>query len=231
MDTETIYLSGRCKEQMQRLKSRFSDSGFDKILCDKTKLELEKSESLDISDKQHHFYRLAFLDSSVSITYSLGPDKYARRLEALSLLIDALAIASSCFELHPDSLKPAISPIISKMKENISVQDSATASALLDIQERQSVLERKYRELALSSETNARILIECERKRDEYAKRIKKLEGLSDEILRQEIFSHIKANNGEFDTAKFASRFNIPATRVEECLDFLLRSGNIRKLH
>lgn len=229
MDEATITLKGNARKDFSKLRAQFEGLGFTSVSYEKKKLALEKIETSDLSGKSHHFYRATLYPDRLVFTYSLGLNKKKRELEALHTLLNLIKVASGAYEIDASEL---CAPLEEHLKDELALADSeqyATAQQLAENRERYGSLEKKYKDLVLSSEQNARILLECEKKRDDYYQRIRQLEGISDETLRQEVFKWLKTHAGEISISQFAKAFNIPAARVEEGLEYLLKNGFIRK--
>ncbi|MBU0586240.1 hypothetical protein KJ780_01895 [Candidatus Micrarchaeota archaeon] len=227
---ETFSIKGRARSSLQKLKEKFEGLGFSSVQSTKTQLTVERVESAGLKGKVHHFYCVTFKPDSVSITYSPGQNKLARKLEAFTNLLNALRLAGSAFEVKAENFHQALLPLLSDLHGTVDSQSFATTQQFMDLSKKHESLERKYKDLALSSETNARILIECEKKRDEYRQKINELEGMSNEILRQELFTWLKTHDGEIDIRGFAKSFKIPTKRVEDGLEYLLKHGYLRQI-
>lgn len=87
---------------------------------------------------------------------------------------------------------------------------------------------KKYEDLVRAGEENTRILLECERHRDELHKRVDQLASLSDETLKQTLFEWIKVHGGSLETAEFARAHHLSVARVEEGVEMLIREGYIK---
>jgi C-terminal processing protease CtpA/Prc len=103
------------------------------------------------------------------------------------------------------------------------------STELSEIQGKYKSLEAKYSDLLRSSEENARILLECERKRDELSKRIEQLEKVSDEALKEMLYDWIKLHGGTINIAEFAKLQRMSVSRVEEGLNMLITEGYIKR--
>lgn len=230
MDEEKITIKGKQLRNFQKLKGEFEGLGFTAVSSEKGRLVLEKTETESLKGKAHSFYRASFLPDKLEFTYSIGANKRKRDLEALFLLSSMIKVADGFYEFSNRDVCAAFSKALDSELSLADSEKYATAGQLLDLQEKFDSLSRKYRDLALSSEQNARILLECEKKRDSYQERIRQLEGVSDELLRQEVFKWLKTHSGEISVSQFAKSYDIAPARVEEALDALSKSGHIRKM-
>lgn len=231
MTLEKIVLTGKRKRKLSGLTPLFSDMGFNKITLKRNKLTIEKSLGKTLEGKQELDYRILFEDKKITFVYSVfsQTQRRSRRVEALATLLNVLTIIEEFYTLD---LAPVIAPVLSLLKDLGKVMDKEGVDLTQKLDEttrKNSQLVRKYEDLVISSEENARLLLESERRNDELTKRLEKLEGISDESLKEELFQWIKLHEGYLDVSEFSKTYKIPAKRVEEGVNFLIREGYIRK--
>lgn len=229
MDEETIVLKGKRLKQFSNFKTQFKELGLTPLTVRKDKLVLERIETTDLKGQTHHFYRLSFFPNKLVFTYSFGQNKKKHRLEATALLLNLIKVSQEFFSVDGSELYSLLLPILNDAIIFTDSQDYAILEKFSELSEKFSSLEKKYKDVVISSEQNARLLLECEKKKEEYYARIKQLEGMSDESLRQELFKWLKTHNGEIILSQFVKFYNLSTTRVEEGLEYLLRNGYIRK--
>ncbi|VVB98382.1 Uncharacterised protein [uncultured archaeon] len=229
MDEATITLKARAHRDISRLEERFAELGFTSVDTEGGTLSLEKVETSDLKGRSHHFYRVQFYPNKLVFTYSLGLNKKKRDLEALSTLMNVIKVAEGLYEVDAGDLHAPLAEVLNEARALVDSDSHATVQQLTELKEKYYSMEKKYKDLLLSSEQNARILLECEKKRDEYYARVKELEGMSDDALMQEMFRCLKTHAGEVSVAQFAKSYGISSARVEEALEYLLQNGYIRK--
>lgn len=229
MNEATIIIKAKMHKNFFKFKNRFTELGFTSIETEKNKLLLERIETENLKGDIYHFYRVVFLPDKIIFTYSLGQNKKQRELDVLLTLLNLIKITEDFCEVKINELHTSLSTVLNETRMVMESESYSTWQQVAELQEKYTVLEKKYKDLVLSSEQNARILLECEKKRDEYYARIKQLESISDEMLTQEIFKWLKTHAGEMNIRLFAKSFGIPFARVEERLEHLLKNGFIKK--
>lgn len=229
MEEISITLKGRALKDFQKLKSHLAETGFSTIKVEKKKLEAEKIETSDLKGTPQHSFRVIFQPDKLTFSYSVGADRQKRTLAALSVLLNLLKYCETFYLVKAGELNDPLSPELEKMRSLLDVESYATARQLSEMEEKYLSLEKKYKDLVLSSEQNARILLECEKKKSEYSDRISELEAMDDEALAQEIFNWLKLHSGEISVPQFSKSYGVPGARVEEGLELLLKKGYIRK--
>ena len=229
MEEAKITLKGKLLRNFPELKEQFRELGFTYVSSSKSGLELKKVETSDLKDKPQNVYRATFFKDRMVFSYSLGADKLKREFEALMLLLSLIRMCEGIYLIEAGELRSPLNRALSEGRALLESESRAPARQLAELQAKQHSMEKKYRELVLSNEQNARILLECEKKRNEYHSRIKQLEGMSDETLALEIFKWLKTHSGEINVAAFSKSYNIPVSRIEEGLETLLKKGYIKK--
>lgn len=231
MAMEKIVLSGKRKRKLSGLVPLFSDVGFNRVTLKRNKLIVEKSLGKTLEGKTELDYMILFEDNRITFSYSVFSEeqKRVREVEALSTLLDILLLMGDFYTL---TLEPVINTIIVLLKDLEKIMDKEGIDLTQKIDElakKNEQLVKKYQDLVVSSEENARLLLEAERRNNELTKRLGVLEGLTDESLKEELFKWIKLHEGYLDVTEFSRNHKIPHKRVEEGVNFLIREGYIRK--
>lgn len=228
MREKTLVLEGKILTSLQNIKQKLQNLGFSSISLQENLLILEKVESRDLKNNILHFYKLSFSPNSLTLTYSEGT--LDRDLEIFLVFLNVLKICEEDFDLKFLPLLSEMLKLLERLKNYSNKEKMYSFSQEQELREKLSILEKKYRDLVISSEQNALLLIECEKKKEEYLKRIKELENLNDSELKQEIIEWLKIHNGEIDINEFSKVFSVPQKRVEEALNDLLREGYIARV-
>lgn len=231
MVLEKIVLSGKRKRKLSGLVPLFSDLGFNKVTLKKGKLTVEKSLGKTLEGKTELDYRILFEEKKISFSYSVfsKSQERSRRVESFSTLLNVLLIANEFYILNLEPILNFILIILNDLGAMMEKEGIDLTQKIDDLTNKNSKLIRKYQDLISSSEENARLLLEAERRNDELKNRLKSLEGLSDDSLKEEIFKWIKLHDGYLDVSEFSKTHKIPHKRVEEGVNFLIREGYIRK--
>ncbi|MFH2105645.1 MAG: hypothetical protein ABII22_00145 [Candidatus Micrarchaeota archaeon] len=199
--------------------------GFSKIEVTNEGIVAEKmlgDESLD--------YKIVFKKNGLLFFYSLQPkvSNTRRMLELFPVLLSLLVVVSPFYDASPRIYDFIIVHL--KELEKVIDKDAVDVSLELNgIKSSYESLNRKYEEVLRSGEQNARILLEYESKNEELRKRIAKLESVSDEVLKEEMYKWIKLHNGSIDVSEFCKAFNVASARAEEALSTLAKEGYIKR--
>ena len=138
-------------------------------------------------------------------------------------------LAEDQYEIKLNAFFRQINSFLGDLYNVIEKDAIDLSSELEEIKTKYNDLSKRYTELIRSSEENARLLLECERRRDELHQRTHQLEKLSDETLKEEIYTWVKIHDGNINLEEFCRTYSLPVKRAEEGLDMLVREGFIKK--
>jgi hypothetical protein len=228
---EIIRIKTKRRRPLKQLLQTFGSLGFNKVDYTPKSLTIEKVESEDIRGKPYLYYRLELLDDSITLKYTVPSmeNRVSRSLEMGLLLLNMFELLSAYYDVQIQAVYPFYFNLLKTVSESLDTEKIELYSQFKELKQRYNALERKYNDLVQASASNARILVEYERKNDELEERVKKLEGMGDEELQVQLFEWIKSHDGEIDVLEFSRLNSIAMGRVEEGLDALIKNGFIRK--
>ncbi len=231
MTLEKIKVKAVSRKSLNHLATLMGNLGFTKISYSKDKLSIEKVKEFDLKGKPGLDYMIVFDNNLIELSYSVPPKRNSRGrlLEILPVFLNVLQLAEDYYDIKPSAIYFEINSTISEMLKLANKDAIDLSTELSEIQAKHKSLEAKYADILRSSEENARILLECERKRDELSKRVEQLEKLSDEALKETLYDWIKLHNGTMNIREFAKLHRIPIPRVEEGLNLLITEGYIKR--
>lgn len=228
---EKIKIVASRKKRLTSLSSRLGELGFSRITYSKDRLVVERISGEDLRGKPNLDYRISFLESSIELMYEVAPkaSKRARLLKILPLFLNVLTLAENYYEFKPSEVFSHIQSLLTDLRSVVGKDTLELSAELEDLKSRFDSLNVRYKDLVGSSEENARILLECERRRDELKSVVEKLRAMSDDRIREELYGWLKLHNGNIDVLEFGRQHSVSPTRVEEGLDLLIREGFIKR--
>ena len=227
MNTATFKLEATLKKKsLGPLAEHLKQIGFSRIIYPRGELTIEKQLEIDGSLD----YQIRLGRDSITLVYSIdGKDKRKRFLSVMPVFLNILILSQSFYNLKSSPLFEEFKGFLDEMASHVGKDAVELTSELDELKAKHNDLSKKYAELVRSSEENARILLECERRRDELDKRVKQLEGLSDEALHQALFDWIKVHGGVLEISEFSKSYNLPSKRIREGLQALIEEGYIKR--
>jgi hypothetical protein len=231
MTEEKIKIKAVQKKGLQGFASILGSLGFTKISYSKDALTIEKMKGFDLKGNPELEYRITFKPNLVELEYEVPPkkNKRARLLEVLPVFLNVLQLAEDCYEFRPSGIYFEINSVLNEVLKLMNKDSIVLSTELSELDAKYRSQNAKYDDIVRSSEENARILIECERKRDELAKRVGGLEKMSDEALKETLYDWIKLHNGSLNVREFSKLHRIAIPRVEEGLNMLITEGYIKR--
>lgn len=231
MAEEKIIVTSKQKKNLKGLATLFSGLGFTKIAYTKSGLTLEKTKGRDLRGNPYLEYRVAFRPSEIEFAYSasIRKSKMARLLHLMPTFLNILQVAEEYYDLQPTQIFSHITSVLDEVSKMVDHDSVEFSTQLTELQSKYTDIQKRYDDLVRSSEANTRILLECERKRDEQHKKLAHLTGMSDDLLRETLYDWIKVHGGSIDIREFSKANSVAVSRTEEGLDMLIRDGYIRR--
>jgi hypothetical protein len=231
MSEDKISVAAEQKKPLKNLASLFSGLGFTKITYGKETLSVEKVKGQDLQGKPYLEYRVEFGPTSIDFTYSFSKErnKLSCLLDLMPTFLNILQVAEDYYDVQPTGIFVHINAVLAEVSKIIDRDALEFSTQLSELQSRHNDLNAKYEDLVRSSETNTRILLECERNRDELQKKLTTMSGMSDDLLKESLYNWIKLHGGSIDIREFSKSHSVALTRAEEGLNMLIREGYIRR--
>jgi molybdopterin converting factor small subunit len=228
---QKIRVPAEKKKRLAQLSTKLGELGFSRITYTKDRLVIERISGEDLKGKPNLDYRITFLDGSIELLYQVAmrESERARLLEILPLFLDVLVVAEDYYDIKASAVFTHVLKLLADLRKVTGKDILELSAEFEDLRSKYDSLNSRYRDLVGSSEDNAKILLECERRRDELMKVVKKLKALSDERLREELYVWLKMHNGHIEINEFGKVYDVSPARVEEGLDMLIRGGYIKR--
>ncbi len=228
---EKLIIEAKRKNKTPKLLDRLQTFGFTKVASMDQDIVLEKMSGEELSGKALLDYRIILKNKTIECVYSIGPKETKRKrlLKLFPIFLNMVLLIEDDYEVKISTLFKPVSTFLMEVGQLVDKDAVDLAATLEEVETKQSDLAKKYAELVRSSEENARLLLECERRRDELEERVKVLERLSDDTLKEELYKCIKLHEGTIELSEFCESYGIPMTRAEEGLELLVREGYIKR--
>ena len=231
MAEEKIMVAAAQKKPLKNLASLLSGLGFTRISYGNNLLSVEKIKGADLQGRPYLEYRIEFGPDSIAFIYSFSAkhSKISRLLDLIPTFLNILQVAEEYYDVRPTSIFSHINALLSETSKIIDRDALEFSTQLSELQSRHTDLNAKYEDLVRSGEANTRLLLECERKRDELQKKLSKLSGMGDDLLKESLYNWVKVHGGTIDVREFSKANSVAITRAEEGLNMLIKEGYIRR--
>ncbi|VVC04268.1 Uncharacterised protein [Candidatus Bilamarchaeum dharawalense] len=231
MTEEKIIVAAKQKKPLKNLATLLSGLGFTKIAFIKNVLSVEKIKGSDLQGKPYLEYKVDFKPNAIEFFYgySAKRGKIARLLDLMPTFLNIIQVAEDYYDVKPTSIFSQVTAVLSETAKIIDRDAMEFSTQLTELEAKHEDLTAKYDDLVRSGEANTRLLLECERKRDELQKKLAQMSGMSDDLLKESLYNWIKVHGGTIDVRDFAKANSVAVTRVEEGLNLLIREGYIKR--
>ncbi|MBU0591050.1 hypothetical protein KKF81_04260 [Candidatus Micrarchaeota archaeon] len=231
MPEEKISIKSKQKKNLKELASLLSDLGFTKISYSPKSLLVEKAKGEDLHGNPYLEYRIEFNLDSIDFSYSFSAkrSKMARLLHLMPTFLNIVQVSEEYYDIKPTAIFSHINSVLSEVSKMLDRDAVELSTQLTEVQAKHETLNTKYQDILRSSEANTRILLECERKRDELQKKLGTLSGMSDDLLKESLYDWVKVHGGTIDVREFSKSNSVAIKRAEEGLNLLIRDGYIRR--
>jgi len=199
------------------------------VLRGTRKIGSEESETFE--GKPYSFMNFYFRKDGIELEYALTPEvnEKKREVDVCKMLFGMLALSES-YELELGPLYELAHNALEHATEFIEVGYEELKSKYDELLEKSRRNEEELKKAIANNEKSEKLLLEAEKLNEALKERQRKLEGMSDEVLLDELVRWIKVHNGRVNVVEFAEMNKVAASRVEEGLDKLLREGYIRRV-
>ncbi len=231
MPEEKIIVKCKQKKNLKSLAMLLSGLGFTKIAYAKKGLTIEKTKGRDLRGNPYLEYRVEFNPQSIEFIYgsTATKSKTGRLLSLMPTFLNILQVAEDYYDIQPTQIFSHVTVVLTELSKILDRDAVEFSTQLTELQAKYADINKKYTDLVRSSEANTRILLECERKRDEQMKKLAQLSGMSDDLLKESLYDWIKVHGGSIDIREFSKANSVAISRAEEGLDMLIRDGYIRR--
>ncbi len=228
---EKITIKATQKKNIRQLATLMGELGFTRISYLNEMLTIERVFGYDLKGTPELDYRITFAPNEILLEYEAIKDKNkkARLLSVLQIFLNVLQIAEDYYDIKPSAIYYEVNEALGEVIKLVGKDAIDLSTELSELKSKYRALRAKYEDLLKSSEANARVLLECENKRDELMRKVEKLMKYDDETLKEMIYEWIKLHNGKFNILEFSKINKIAIPRVEEGLNMLITEGYIKR--
>ncbi|MEM2948229.1 MAG: hypothetical protein QXY05_00930 [Candidatus Anstonellales archaeon] len=186
-------------------------------------------ETRDLNGVPISFFIINFKKDGMDVLYSIPqnttPSK--RKWEVTKKLLTILMLLRDAYVIDTKDIIGLVDMVIKDL-DAYATQDYGRLYSEYD--KLKNEIKRLNRKVVVLSEENERLVkenYELNSKNDELILKIKKLETLSPETLRERIQDWLREHNGEINIGEFARIYSVPEALVEEQLNKLVKEGFI----
>lgn len=228
--TKKIVLKAILNQELDNVKKSCEKLGFEEIQHNKTNIIVKTIERRDLKDNPHLFFTITFSKSEIQLEYTLTNEinERIRNIEMIELLFRI----SIYFDMYDIDNKQIYSEALNSFNNVTDIINTDYENLLTKYDETKNQFEnanlKNKENMNIINKLN-KTMIELEKRNADLSERVKTLETLSKDGLKNELLEWLTIHNGKINILEFTQTKKISQTRVEEGLDMLLKGGQIEK--
>lgn len=221
-----VKLKGALKDVEAKLKT----ISFLEVVGEKDCVNAAYVESRDIEKNPYVFALFRFRPDSAEVLYTISPSTppKKRKMEMVRYFLNLLTSLSSTYAVDPSAIYQLLDAALKEMNDFVTLDYNKLYTAYDHAKKDYEDLSVKLKRVKQEIETLERENYELKTKNDEMLVRVKQLEVLSDDTLKEKIQEWLFEHSGEINVAEFSKMYGVPETRVEEILNALMKEGYIQ---
>lgn len=219
-------LNGTFKDIENKLRS----VSFLEVFGEKGGVTAAYIESRDIEKNPYVFALIKFKNDSIEVLYSIPPNvaPKKRKMDMVRYFLNLLTYLQSVYKVEPSVIYQLLDAALKEINDFVSMDYNKLYTSYDNIKKDNEDYSRKLKRVTQELEELKRENYELKTKCDELTLRVKQLETMSDDTLKEKIQEWISEHDGEINITEFSKLYKIPETRVEEMLNVLVREGYIQ---
>lgn len=230
VDSFKIFV--KLKGTLKDVGSKLSTLSFMEVVIEKDKVNAAYIESRDIEKMPYTFALFKFKNACIEVLYSIPPTipPKKRKFEIVRYFLNLLTILGPTYSIESSVIYQLLDGAYKEMNDFVSLDYNRLYMLYDNIKKDYEDVSRRCKRTMQELEEFKRENYELKTKNDEFILRIKQLETLSDETLKQKIQEWISEHSGEINITEFSKFYRISEMRVEEMLNALVREGYVQPL-
>ena len=227
---KNFTVKAKLKTTLSHVMKEISQLGFSNIDVKKNEIIAMNVEREDIKGKPYLYTKYIFRKDGIDVEYSIPKEvnMNKRKVDVSALTLKVLLILSE-YDIDWKGIMRRVLESLSVVSELFTDNYAILSNKYELLKEQYTNTKKERDELYNLLDKNNKLVADYERQIDKLNLRIRKLEGLTNETLKEELLIWLKNHRGKINVSEFANIYNITPARVEEGLDMLLKEGYISK--
>lgn len=226
----SFKVRAKLKGSLSNIMKELSHLGFTSLELKKNQIIAMSVEREDIRGRPYLYIKFSFDKDGITVEYTSPPEvnKDKRLLDVVILTFKVLLLLKE-YDVHWEDLFSMVLNVLSVADNLFTDNYSTLLNKYQLLKEDYDKVKKERDELYKVLDKNNSKMAQMEKEMDQLRARISKLEGMSDDVLKEELLIWLRNHQGKINVSEFAKIYNISPARVEEGLDLLLKGGYIAK--
>ncbi len=230
--TDGFKVFAKLKGTMKDVESKLRSVSFMEVVPEKDVVNAAYIESRDLDKNPYVFALFKFRADSIEVLYSIPPTiaPKKRKLDMVRYFLNILTTLGSAYSVEPTAVFQLLDAALKEMNDFVSLDYNKLYTNYDNRKKDYEDVSRRLKRAQQESDELKRQNYEIKTRGDELAVRLKQLETLSDDTLKEKLQEWISEHAGEINVGEFSKFYKLPDARVEEMLNVLVREGFVQPL-
>lgn len=217
---------------MKDVEAKLRTVSFLEVVPERDCVSAAYIESRDIDKNPYSFAVFKFQADAIEVMYTIPPTAAPkkRKLDLVRQFLNMLTALGSSYRIEPSAVYQLMDAALKEMGEFVSMDYNKLYVSYDTIKKDYETATRRLRRMDAEIEALKKESYELKTKNDELALRLKNLESMSNETLREKVQTWISEHEGEINITEFSKFYKVAETKVEEILNVLVNEGYIQPL-
>jgi regulator of replication initiation timing len=215
------------KGKLKDLATVLRSISFLEIAPEKDVLNVLYVESRDIDKNPYLFSVVKIRDEEIEVLFTIPPEisPRKRRMDVIRYLFNVLTLIAKSYEVENKTLFQLVENSIKDLSDSVTMDYNKLYTAYDSIKKDVTDHKRKVNRLTEQVQALTTQNYDLKSQNDELKLRIKSLESLSEEALKNKLQEYILEHTGTINIPDFAKLYKVSESRVEEMLNRLVSEG------
>lgn len=231
--TDSFKIFTKLRGSMKDVETKLRTISFLEVVPEAECVNAAYIESRDIERSPYLFAIFKFRTDSIEALYTIPPSMAPkkRKLEMVRYFLNMLTALGSTYSTDPSIIYQLLDAALKEMNDYVSLDYNRLYTAYDQVKKDYEDISRRLKRTQEQNDALQRDNYELKTRNDELAVRIKNLETMGDEELKEKIQEWLFEHGGEINITEFSKVYKVSETRVEEMLNVLVREGYVQELH
>ncbi len=235
--SETPHVDGfkifaKLTSSLKDVDSKLRTISFMDVVSEKNCVNAAYIESRDIEKNPYIFALFKFRNDNIEVMYSIpinvAPKK--RKLDIVRNFLNLLTTLGSAYSIEPTAIYQLLDVMLKEMNDFVSLDYNKLYVNYDNLKKDYEDISRRFKRIQQESSTLNRQNYELKTKNDELSLRLRQLETMSDETLKEKLQEWIFEHTNEINISDFSKFYKVPETRTEEMLNALVKEGHVQPI-
>ncbi len=222
----------KLKGTLKEVDAKLRTASFMEVVSERDSVNAAYVESRDIDKNPYMFALFKFRSDSIEVLYSVPPNAAPkkRKMDMVRYFLNLLTTLGSAYSLEPSAVYQLLDASLKEMNDFVSLDYNKLYTAYDNMKKDYEDVSRRLKRAQQELEELKRQDYEAKTKADELAVRLRQLETMSDDTLKEKLQEWISEHAGEINITEFSKLYKVPESRVEEMLNVLVREGYVQSV-